>query len=93
MCDLISRSIARHEFEQYFADSDRLQHDCDSILCMLPAVDAVEVVRCKDCKNSMPIKLFSRKNNRAEMVLHCGNSFFVVDPEDFCSRGERRSHD
>ena len=42
--DLIIRSRARHEFEKFFTDSERLQHDCDSILCMIPAVDAVEVV-------------------------------------------------
>ena len=41
--DLISRSRARHEFEKFSTDSERLQHDCDSILCMIPAVDAVPV--------------------------------------------------
>lgn len=41
--DLIIRSRARHEFEKFFTDSERLQHDCDSILCMIPSVDAVPV--------------------------------------------------
>jgi hypothetical protein len=41
----------------------------------IPAVDAVEVVRCKDCK------LFSFCYNDSEQKRH---------KEDFCSSGERR---
>ena len=41
----------------------------------VPAVDAVEVVRCKDCK------LFSFCYNDSEQKRH---------KEDFCSYGERK---
>ena len=56
-----------------------------------PTVDAVEVVRCKDCKhlrygyqcyNPLGIKL----NND-------GDAYVLVDEDDFCSYGERRDGD
>lgn len=52
----------------------------------MPPVDAVEVVRCKDCKH------------RAD-VLDCGNYLCnrkmlgMVRPNDFCSFGERKDND
>lgn len=49
----------------------------DDIECM-PTIDAVEVVRCKDCK--------------WHMDKFC-NNFNVIgfDNDDFCSMGERKS--
>lgn len=51
-----------------------------------PTVDAVEVVRCKDCKHSgnMPLGL---------CYLHYendGDPVACVEPDDFCSYGERK---
>ena len=42
----------------------------------LPSTDAVEVVRCKDCK----------------YYLECGcqRVFVYPEPDDYCSRGERK---
>ena len=46
-----------------------------------PTVDAVEVVRCKDCKYLM----FS------DFYGECGKGYMgIVRPDDFCSRGERK---
>ena len=49
-----------------------------------PTVDAVEVVRCKDCKYNDHKKAF-----RPEGIWCC---YWGVDPNpaDFCSYGERR---
>ena len=45
-------------------------------------MDTVEVVRCRDCKYLM----FS------DFYGECGKGHMgVVGPDDFCSRGERRS--
>ena len=44
MAELISRERARHEFALFFQDSKSLVDDCDSLLCMLPTIDAVPVV-------------------------------------------------
>lgn len=54
----------------------------------IPTVDAVTVVRCKDCKN------FDSRN------WYCyywdyepGSSPNCVDDDDFCSHGERKEED
>ena len=52
-----------------------------------PTIDAVEVVRCKDCKH------YEFADNRAfgMPVKYCDwFGFEDVDDNDFCSRGERR---
>lgn len=52
-----------------------------------PTVDAVEVVRCRDCKH------YTWADNRAFgfPVKRCEcTGFEDVDDNDFCSRGERR---
>lgn len=50
-----------------------------------PAVDAVEVVRCRDCKHYKPDE------------YECGCDFAgglpYVKADDFCSYGERRDYD
>ena len=94
--DLIIRSRARHEFEKFFTDSERLQHDCDSILCMIPAVDAVEVVRCRDCKFSRELvnleKMIYLDNCRACVCPEASqDGYMIVFPEHYCSYGERRT--
>lgn len=43
-----------------------------------PTVDAVEVVRCKDCKY-------------ADETAMCGYVTWYNKPDDFCSRGERKA--
>ena len=45
-----------------------------------PTIDAVEVVRCKDCKYFV--------TNYA--VLHCGRTLIGMEKSDFCSYGERK---
>ena len=61
-------------------------YEATEIIEEQPTVDAVEVVRCKDCKSKSD-------------VLDCGNYLCnkkmigMVRPNDFCSFGERRSND
>ena len=45
-----------------------------------PTVDAVEVVRCKDCKNNGACSI--------QDAMNCGMT--TVNGENFCSYGERR---
>lgn len=45
-----------------------------------PTIDAVEVVRCKDCKH-----LYFK-----DMSAYCPFKVSACRPNDFCSRGERR---
>ena len=49
-----------------------------------PTVDAVPVVRCKDCKNLVNTTI------NANCFLICDISDMEIAPEAFCSYGERR---
>ena len=61
-----------------------IQHDVMECINKQPTVDAVEVVRCKDCK------WYERKypwNNASTM---CSYLEYPMDDNDYCSLGERR---
>ena len=49
----------------------------------MPTVDAVEVVRCKDCKGS----------KKLTTCYFCRISGMTHEADDFCSWGERRTED
>ena len=50
----------------------------------LPAADAAEVVRCKDCEHLVNTTI------NANGFLICDISDMEIAPDDFCSYGERR---
>ena len=56
-----------------------------------PTVDAVEIVRCRDCKHYKPQKKSAHWENRAN---YCGRIVTIkTQPYDFCSYGERKDDD
>lgn len=66
--------------EKYVLDMDGLRY----LAQRLPTVDAVEVVRCKDCKKNPQ---FERKGKH---TVWCRQWRCEVKETDFCSYGERR---
>lgn len=92
MSDLISRSALLdylEHMESIHDDSDWLasQYNADWIHCWLesqPAVDAVEVVRCKDCKH---FKIMS--DGYTKCSHRHGLAMVLLD--NFCSYGERKT--
>lgn len=92
--DLISRSAVK----QYFCECCNRLHPedpCEPGECRTmeafdeqPAVDAVEVVRCKDCK-------YAGKHEAIFFPGHIICSLRMkpapVKPDDFCSYGKRRN--
>ena len=56
------------------------------------SVDAVEVVRCKDCKHW---KLIDSLNPHWECQIFCGlhDYGYLTGADDFCSYGERKDND
>ena len=60
-----------------------------NFLAKLPKVDAVEVVRCNDCKHYKPQKKSAHWSNSTPYCCRC--TTVKVKPDDFCSYGERRS--
>jgi hypothetical protein len=60
----------------------------------LPAADVKPVVRCKECKYYEEHH-YEREGEPPYIKGKCGNKFglnrqYMVHPEEFCSRGERR---
>ena len=54
-------------------------------------IDAVKVVRCKDCKHYRPQKKSAHWENRAN---YCNRIVTIkTQPYDFCSYGERKDGD
>ena len=58
------------------------------ILREAPTVDAVPVVRCRDCKYYKPQKKSAHWENRAN---YCNRVVTIrTQPDDFCSYGKRK---
>ena len=81
MSDLISRQDAIDVFDRFWdRHFNAYRYSTDQILKSLPAVDAVSVVRCGECKH----------------LMTDGRCFEFADDNirpsvsDYCSHGERR---
>jgi hypothetical protein len=53
-----------------------------------PAVDAVKVVRCRDCKH-----WDKEPDEREGCCFGIADGTMLTEPDEFCSRGERRADD
>ena len=96
--DLISRSALLDEFGEdpfvwFDHDLQELQESSDwayytDLVRSAPAVDAVEVVRCKDCKH-----FYDTDINLHHKCKRGGSQVWDVKftENDFCSYGERRA--
>jgi hypothetical protein len=84
-----------------FSDHICTAEDCEDILKLvaeLPTADVVPVVRCKDCKYCRKPK-GKERYAYFEGVLLCesyemnDSDVCAVNPDDYCSYGERRCSD
>ena len=66
-------------------------HWLHRIIEMQPTVDAVEVVRCKDCKRCF--KHTTKRNRQYMWICMRNDTDLYVRPDDFCSYGERKGGD
>ena len=78
MDDLISKKGLLNKINAYVCGSQDKEFIC-KLIAEMPSVDAVEVVRCKDCK-------WHRYDSYCENLSVIG---FELD--DFCSLGERKT--
>lgn len=91
MADLIDRAAAKRLLvsDYAYAAADEIDK--------LPAVDAVEVCRCKDCKHAREMDKYEKKLYMDECVvctkLSTSYHSVIVMPDDFCSHGERGADD
>lgn len=88
MAEYIEREKALNDFDEWIETTGTLPkgtsyyHECRACIEDVTAADVVEVIRCKNCKFLM----FS------DCYGECSKAYMgVVSPDDFCSRGERRS--
>lgn len=79
MNDLIERSKAVEAIYWEVMEMSNREM-AESVLSDVPTVDAVEVVRCKDC----------RWLENDGYHTRCRIMGLSVEAEDYCSRGERR---
>ena len=63
--------------------------DVRAFLIQQPRVDAVPVVRCKDCKHYVQF-LQDNKECRCTIFSGCYDRPYPTEPNDFCSYGEKR---
>ena len=83
--DLLSEAI--HEnVSALYEDAVCAKEDCLTEVYAAPTVDAVPVVRCKDCVNGT---VFVNKQG-AEYVDCVLDDYSVRKPTDYCSYGERK---
>ena len=60
------------------------------MLDKMPTIDAVSVVRCRECKYSRINHLMKKDILSCENIDVCGEEYlFERNPNDFCSYGER----
>lgn len=99
MSDLISRSAAIESLDQHSYENGSDYAKTAELLNDLPAVDAVPVVRCKDCVHSA--KLEGYASRKFEIGLNCNafrgdNGYGIANlsltvPDGYCDDGLRRS--
>ena len=83
LIDFIDIGHLRHSGELCYSEID-----VANLLLHAPTVDAVEIVRCRDCKHYKPQKKSAHWENRAN---YCNRIVTIkVQPYDFCSYGERK---
>lgn len=80
--------------DQAYLEDERLTNRSlgmgDAIIELMsaPTVDAVEVVRCKDCKYSKHLKQYPKVN-----TWKCTLTDVVYRADDYCNFGERKEND
>lgn len=90
--DLIDRQEAIKALCKAGCDSGHCGVSCDDVKAIenLPSIDAVEVVRCKECRYGDTFHEF----DDPEMPMKCiGHHYGGTYPDDYCSYGERKTDD
>ena len=82
--------VYRKELRDALYEADAVTMQGVKIINQFPAVDAVEVVRCRECKWYQ-----IRRWNDTKPEYDCRKTHALLDvsPEDFCSYGERKGGD
>jgi hypothetical protein len=104
MAELIEREALLDEIQLAIEDGGCVNHEHDIMDCIryAPTVDAVPVVRCRECRYAQPISDRAARAFNAERVRDCTSQrgdwkmvygFSVVDADGYCDEGERMDAD
>jgi hypothetical protein len=79
---LTDTNIKRNLDSVYDDDIKRIKRAAQRVIAQVPVVDAVPVIRCRDCTyyDSEP----------GGDIMMCYNGCGWTEQNDFCSKGERR---
>ena len=82
LIDFIDVGHLRHSGELCYSETD-----VANLLLHAPTVDAVPVVRCRDCKHY--------EIHKPKVLENCERNGYIIPmkPDDFCSYGERKEGD
>ena len=78
-------------YTRYLAQMDE-RTKAKHMIADAPTVDAVPVVRCRDCKYWKTVEGVNLSKRVKFCTYHIGHQYARHD-EDFCSRGERKDGD
>lgn len=87
MTDAISRKATAEWLKRYLDSWPDRHQCCYEIENEIPALDAVPVVRCKDCKHWRPCA------GATEHVKCCEFAGYMVGANGYCVYGEKRAED
>ena len=93
---LIDRSRVMTDYLENLGRNDSYKAKYEALVKAVddgPAIDAVPVVRCKDCVYYKPGKHFKDINFCQRLPYYAEKGGLNVSDEDFCSYGERRNAD
>ena len=94
---LIDADVLLDEFLNRYTERERewnlvfaaceIKQDFANMISNVPTVDAVPVVRCKDCKHY--------EIHKPKVLENCERNGYIIPmkPDDFCSYGERKDGD
>lgn len=91
--DVFKKNLC-HYCNTYMSDEPCEPGECwvHDVIAQTDTVDAVEVVRCKDCKYYYKdkIKGFICRHPELDYDIECYDHWINANPDDFCSCGERK---
>ena len=85
---LVDVIAAKSFIEANWPNDPLLKQIAFNLLDKLPRADAVEVVRCKDCK--MDLYCNQLKEGSSKLVCTKSVNWRAVEPNHFCSYGEKK---
>lgn len=82
--------VALHSNAKYFSIVNDIVVAFRETIDNAPTIDAVEVVRCKDCDSYVELAWWFDDEGKKKECHCCVAHSIPVQPNDYCSYGERR---